>query len=189
MAELSYSCSVRQGFNFEKDAQILVGHINSLTVGGEPITADIEVTDPLNVTARVKVVGVVSMISWEGGYADPVQFSCQVSLANKQKLSLLTHTKMSDTSVSYKFTTHDYDPVLKKYYKCFWAEADLTGLVQKSGGSLNLYISADQSMEVVSPKNFTLSIGIMPTEDKAQEIHAAVSEPAKFVKQWGVAVG
>jgi hypothetical protein len=188
MAVSQYSCSVRQGFNFEKDAQILVGHIVYLKIGDSELKADLNVTDPEDVSKTIKVVGVTSSIFWQGGYADPVQFSCQVSTDNKNTMATLQHKSMSNTEVLFKFTTYDYDPKAKKYFKCFHSGDDqLKGLIQKSGGELAMQIDMDQSMEVVSPKNYAFSLGVMP-QDSQQAIQLAVSTDAKFAKQWGVSV-
>ncbi len=188
MAELSFSCSVSQGFNFQKDEQEIVGHIVSLKIGDKELKADLHVTDPENFSESANVVGVLSNIYWNGGYADPIEFSCQVSNENKVTIATLTHKDLSNTEVVFKFTVWDYDPKEKKYYKCFHSgDAELNGLVEKSGGDLSLNIDMDQSMEIVSPKNFTLSMGVMPQEKK-MDIHVATSLSAKFVKQWGVDV-
>jgi hypothetical protein len=190
MAELSYSCDVSQAFNFQKDVQTSVGHINKLKVSNKKLAEDIAITDPENVTGDpVKVVGVVSGMYWQGGYAEPIQFGCQVSNANKLTLAVLSHSEMSDTTVEVSFTIYDYDPDEKKYYKCFHTDgAVLKGLVEKSGGELNISIETDQSMEVMSPKNFAFALGVMP-EDEAQEAHLAMSVSDKLVKVWGVTVG
>jgi len=189
MAEVSYSCDVSQGFNFQKDQQTLVGHINKLKVAGKELAADMAVTNPADVTGdKVKVVGVVSDIYWGGGYADSMEFSCQVSNPNKKTLAVLTQMEMANTMVEFVFTIYDYDPDEKKYYKCFHSnDAVLKGLVQKSGGRLSIRIDADQSQEVMSPKNFTMRLGIMP-EDLEQDTHMAISVSDKMVKRWGVTV-
>jgi hypothetical protein len=189
MAEVSYSCDVSQGFNFQKDQQTLVGHINKLKVAGKELAVDMAVTNPENVTGdKVKVVGVVSGIYWGGGYADSMQFSCQVSNPNKKTLAVLTQMEMANTMVEFVFTIYDYDPDEKKYYKCFHSnDAVLKGLVQKSGGQLTISIDAEQSQEVMSPKNFTMQLGIMP-EDLEQDTHMAISVSDKMVKRWGVTV-
>lgn len=189
MASNDYSCDVVQGFNFQKDAQTLVGHINSLTIGEKEMAVDLAVTNPEDLAGdKVKVVGVASALSWEGGYAEPIFFSCQVSNANKKELVILAHSDLSNTSIKFQFTIYDYDPDEKQYYKAFHSnETDMEGLVLKSGGDLSIRIDGDQSMEVVSPKNFTLDLGVMP-EDKEQEIHFAVSVSDKLVKRWGVTV-
>ena len=188
MADLSYNCSVTQGFNFKKDEQILVGHIVSCEVGKNKFDADLNVSNPEDASSLIKVFGIVSSIYWSGGYADPVQFACQVSNANKIKIAALTHKSLADTEVLFKYNVYDYDPKEKKYYKCFHSNnADLKGLVSKSGGELVMAIDMDQSMEIVSPKNFNFSLGVMPQELN-MEIHVAVSLSGKFVKKWGVEV-
>ncbi len=190
MAELNYDCDVSQGFNFQKDVQTLVGHINGLKVSTKDLAVDIEITDPEAVAGdKVKVVGVVSSLYWAGGFADPIQFSCHVSNANKKTIQVLSHSEMSDTTVLLDFTIYDYDPDEKKYYKAFHtAGKDLKGLVQKSGGQLAIEIDSAQSDEVVSPKNFAFTLGVMP-EDLKQETHMAMSVSDKLVKEWGVTVG
>jgi len=189
MAELSYDCDVSQGFNFQKDVQILVGHINTLKVSTKKMAVDLEVTDPEAVAGdKVKVVGIVSSLFWAGGFADPIEFGCQVSNANKKTLQVLSHSEMSDTTVLLDFTIYDYDPDEKKYYKAFHTDGkELKGLVEKGGGRLSIEIDAAQSEEIMSPKNFAFSLGVMP-EDQKQETHMAMSVSDKLVKEWGVTV-
>jgi hypothetical protein len=191
MAESSYNCDVRQAFNFEKDAQSWVGHIVGLKIGTQDLTADIAVTDPTsaNMGTTVKVVGVASNMYWAGGYADPVSFNCRVSITNKNTITTLTHQSLSNTEVDVKFNIYEYDPVQKAYFKCFHTnDANINGLIFKSGGELQIQIDAEENMDVVSPKNFSLSLSVMP-QPTAQSIQVAVSTSAKFAKAWGVAVG
>ena len=60
----------------------------------------------------------------------------------------------------------------------------MIGSVEKSGGDHNIYIDSEQSMEVMSPKNFTFYLGVMPA-GRQQEIQLAVSVSDKLVKRWG----
>jgi hypothetical protein len=187
-ASSSFSCSVSQGFNFERDSQEIVGHLNALKIGDVQLEPDLTVTDPTNPDATVKVVGVVSGIQWNGGYAEPVTLAAQLSTENKNKLLVLQHKSMSNTEVEYQFTIYDFDPKAKTYYRCFHSnDVSLHGLVLKQGGELALNMSPDQSPEVVSPKNFTFQLGVMP-QDTAMEIHLAFSTTDKLVKPWGVTV-
>ena len=188
MAESSFTCSSNQGFNFQKDEQILVGHLVACKIGDTQFDADFNVSDPEDSASLIKVFGVVNDVYWNGGYADPVQLSCQVSNANKVKIATLTHKSLANTEVIFKFNIYDYDPKEKKYYKSFHAnDTELKGLIEKTGGELALSIDMDQSEEVVSPKNFTFSVSVMP-QDLDMEIHIAVSVSDKFVKKWGVEV-
>ena len=190
MAELSYSCSVSQGFNFQKDEQSTVGHLVECKIGDKKLKNDLQVTDPEDNTKKIDVVGVLSGIFWNGGYADPIQLSCQVSNANKITIATLTHKSLANTAVTCKFDVFDFDPKKKKYYKCFHTnKKDLKGLIFKSGGNLAMDIEMDQSMEIVSPKNFGFTLGVMPEEQKGeQQVHVAVSVSDKFAKQWGVPI-
>ncbi len=190
MAATNYYCNVGQGYNFYPDSQDVVGHLTKMKVAGKELKADMAVTNPEDIKGdNVKVVGVMSGINWEGGMADAVNIGCQVSVTNKQDLTLLQHSELSDTTVEFQFIVYEYDPNKKKFFQSFHSkETTMKGLIQKSGSNLSLDVAMDQSTEVVNPINFAFNIGIMP-EDEAQQIHLAASVDGKFVKAWGVAVG
>lgn len=190
MAETSIPCSVSQGFNFQKDAQDSVGHVTALTIGDKTFAADLEITDPEDVASgKVKVVGVMSNIFWNGGFAEGISFSCQISTTNKTDASVLTNSELSNTNVEFQFNVYKFDPVEKKYYKAFHSnDTALKGLVEKNGSSLNISVSEDAGYEVTNPLNFDLSLGVNPQEVK-QDLHLAFSVSAKLAKGWGVQVG
>lgn len=184
----SFNCSVSQGFNFQKDSQVVIGHINYLKIGDTELASDLNVTDPMNIANYVKVFGVASGMHWNGGYSEPITFSAQVSVANQNKLTTLQHKSMANTEVELQFTIYDYDPKTKAYYKCFHSNAvKLKGLILKQGGELAMNMSTLPGTEVVSPRNFSLQLGVMP-QDTAQAIHLAFSSADKLVKPWGIAV-
>lgn len=187
MASSNYDCSITQGYNFEKDSQELVGHLVSISIGGTALTADQTLTVPTDYSTT-KVVGVISNISWEGGYAHPVYITCNVSTENQKALATMTHTNLSKTDVVYAFNVYAFDPVNKAFYLAFHTNGStLNGLVHKTAGNLHLAISTHADPEVPSPLNYPLQIGIMP-QDQAQEIQMAFSTTDKLVKTWGVAV-
>ena len=185
--ETSYSCDVWQGFNFQPDIQSHVGHVTSMIISDDtPLTPDLTVTDPEDRVSTVEVVGVLSDIYWEGGYADPIQMNFLISTNNKNLVTILTHTSFSNTDVVFGFNVYEYDPEAKRYFKAFHSnDAELFGLIQKEGSELMLYVDQDPSTEIQSPQVFMMTIGIMP-QDFEQELHLAVSVTDKFVKQWGV---
>ena len=188
MASSQYGCSIRQGFNFERDAQVLVGHLVSITIGGTALAADITLTLPTDLTNATAVVGVISDISWEGGYADPVHIQCNVSTENQKAISIMKHTTLTDTTVVYQFNIYKFDQVAKVYYLCFSSNAtDMNGLIMKNGGELAIDIGEENDPTVMSPLNYNFYIGIMP-QASAQVLNFAVSNTDKFVKTWGVAV-
>lgn len=182
-SELSYNCSVEQGFNFKKDVQELVGHITSMTIGDTELSADIGGTDPTDISGdKVSVVGVMSSAYWQGGYAHGINLQAKVSNTNQTSLAGLTLNTLDSTEVKFQFNVYKYDNSAKTYYLCFHAnETDLNGLVETSGGDLVMTIDTDPSMEVRNPLNFHFDISIMPA-DEEQDIHVAVSDTDKFVK-------
>jgi hypothetical protein len=187
MAELTKSCDVSQAYNFQKDAQVCIGHINKLKIGDKQFDVDQKVKNPVD-QSDVKVMGVLSGITWNGGKAEPVSFSAQVSTANKTNLKALVHGTLSKTDVEMVFTVYDYDLKAKVYYKSFHCNDEaLKGLINKQGGALQIQVADNQSQEVVSPANYTLSLSVMP-QDLAQALHLGFANDMKAAAEWGVTV-
>lgn len=192
-AELSYNCSLQQAFNFQKDEQLLVGHLVKIKIGTTQIDEDITLVDPTSGSAGVKtagkkIVGPISNIYWTGGFADPIHINCNISTKNQQSIVGMTHTELVDTSVEFDFIIYAFDPKAKKYHKAFDTTATLKGLILKQGGDLALNISTDVDTTVKSPENFPLQISILP-QPIAQTIHLGVSDTGNITKSWGVKFG
>ena len=148
MASTAFNCSIGQGFNFEKDSQSVVGHLTSLKIGDKEFAKDIEVMEPTGIKGdtKIKVVGIISGIYWNGGYADPLSVNCQLSAVNKQYAEVLQHSNLSDTTVEYDFVIYDYDSVAKVYFKAFHNnQKTLEGLVEKSGESSSTWTCPEPS--------------------------------------------
>ena len=187
----SFACSIERGFNFNKNAHQIVGFVNSLKIGEKELAADIDVTNPEKVSGDpIMVFGVLSGIYWEGGYADPIQFSAQVKTDNKNELTTLVHRTLANTEVEIEFTVYEHDAMAKRYYKAFHCNGrTLKGLVHKSGGELSMSIDSDEGMEVVSPKNFAFTLGVMPADlAGAQMIYRAISSVDQFEEAWGAPI-
>ncbi len=189
MPDITYSCDVVQGYNFNRDAQGRVGHINSLMIADAELAADFSVIDPEAVSGDpVKVVAIVRDFAWNGGAVDGLQFGMQISSENKIKIATLLHQTMSNTTVTVNFTVYDYDRDEKKFFKALHTDGTaLNCLVQLEGDQLVLFLADDPDGEVEQPRNFSLQLGVMPDETQ-QEIHYAISISDKFVKQFGIDV-
>ncbi|QTA81200.1 Uncharacterized protein dnl_35310 [Desulfonema limicola] len=193
MADISFSCDVNQAFNFEMDKQVVVGHLDTLTIGTTALEIDLTVTDPLAPEGDSKTVcGVLSGIFWTGGYSDPIQINAQVSIKNKSTIATMMHMKqMQNVDITFSYTVYTYDPVAKLYFQCFrgGVDAELSGLIDKSGGQLNISISDYEASDVTSPKLFDFSISVLPEESVAEQaIHFAVGSTDNIVKPWGINV-
>lgn len=189
MAEISYTCSAEQAFNWDKNNQSVIGHLTALKVGGEDIEAKFELMNPEKVGEKNKVVGPISYINWKGGYADAIQIDAQVHNENQQDLMTLLQKDLDSTAVEFKFEIFAYhqEKGNEKYFQCFHCDdKTLYGLIHKDGEKLDIFIDKKQSQQILSPKNFSFSIKIMPAEDEAQVLHWAGKLDGKLSKAWGI---
>jgi hypothetical protein len=131
-------------------------------------------------------VGAISSCHWEGGYAEPLQFTFNVSITNKNALVVLVHSDMASILVEIDYVIWEYDPEKKQMFKCFHSNAaKLECLLQVSSNERQIYLSEEQGMEVEQPQNYQVVLSVVP-EDKKQELHYAVSVSDKLVKQFGI---
>jgi hypothetical protein len=189
MASSQYSCSLKQAFDFEKDLQILVGHVKMLTVAEVELTADISITNPMDSTGdKVTVVGPITDISWAGGYADPVHIQFNVSSLNQSKMLTLKHSTLSKTDVVFQFCIYAFDQVKHVYYEAFWSDdgVDMNALLLKSGGDLAIDIAAQNDPTIKSPYNYNAYLGLVPTDAAEQALLLAFSVDNKVPKKWGI---
>ena len=143
MAAVTKSCDVQQAFNFNPDSQATVGHVTMLKIGTMDLTADQEIGNPLDIKGeKVAVVAPCYSVSWEGGEKQPLMLDMEISVKNWQKAAMLVHQELSNTEVLVQFNVYDYDPVAKSWYKSFHSkDADLKGLILKSGSALDIEIA------------------------------------------------
>jgi hypothetical protein len=188
MPQFARSLDVYQGFNFKKDKQAPVGFVTKLKVGEHELAADQEtIRDPEQPDKALgtKVVGVLNHFLWETGYTDAMYMSLQISTGNKQMVAAALMGTWSNVEVGFSYVVYEYDPLKKKYFKSSYADAELKGILEKNGDSLNLSVADDPSNEVQSPKNFTLQVGIKP-QTLEQSVNMATGSGKNIVKQWGV---
>ena len=185
LAEINYICDVSNGFNFVQQDHKIVGYVECLKIGDLVLNKDFNVTNPLNIDQSIQVFGVISSISWPGGYADPIQFAAQVSLANKQSIAELLLKGISQSDIEFNFCIYEYDDNATSYYKAFSnSNANLKGFIYKSGGEFVVSIDLDQSLEVTSPKNYSFNLGVMPGEE-LQSITRRFSVKDSLLLSWG----
>jgi len=185
MAKINKFCSIEQAFNFKQDVKAPVGHLLSLKIGSKEFYNDIELINPINNQVE-KVVGPISGISWEGGKANPIINELNVSIKNKQLVSELVFSDLSNIAVEFSFVIYDYDPVKKVYYPCFHVEDNLLGIINRSHNELAINISDYPASEITSPENYALTLEVIPQPEQ-QILEIAFSQTAKMAKEWGVA--
>jgi len=187
MPQIRKVCDVIQGYSIRKDRQATIGYITALTMGDTDIRADQTCIDPMSPGKKITVVAVLSDVMWELGVTDAVYFAGQVSVIHRQNVASLIYNTMLDVFVTFRFDVYEYDPVAKRYFKAFTsAGATMNGLLEKRGEDYTLSVADDPSTEVLSPENYTLSIGIKP-QPLAQSLTVSTGD-GSAVKAWGLKV-
>jgi hypothetical protein len=189
MPQFRKVCDVYQGYNYKKDKQTTVGYITALNLGGTDLKADqTTCKDPTNPSNNLAVVVVLSDVLWQLGPTDAVYFSGQISTANKQTTLGLIYNTMTSVLVTFQFDVYEYDPLAKKYFKCFTCSGTtMNGIFEKNGEDLNLTVADDASTQVQSPENYAFSIGIKP-QPSAQTLTIATGDQQNIAKPWGITV-
>lgn len=188
---ISVRADVAQGFNFQKDEQTPVGHITALTIAGEKFENSLKVQNPTKMESGPdeNIVGVISNIRWNGGYAEPIIFTCQVTPENREKAAILTHKKLSNTEVEFAFNVYEFDKDAAKpgYYRSFNTHQKIIkGQIEKTSGNLEMEIDTEPSPDVPSPRNYELYLSIMPSDSNEYLLDLATSKSSSFKKPWGI---
>lgn len=176
----NFQCDVYQEFNFKKDLMVTVGYMNSLTIAGIQLTADlVNLTDPVALENSMNVVGAMDYLLWSGMPRDPIQMSLLVDDANQVSLQNLISSGVSNASIGAQFTIYDYDPAARKYYASFWTNGTLNGVLS----SLNIAPSSKQPTG--APPLYSCDLQMGPISGSQQLIYRANSASAKFLSFFG----
>lgn len=184
MAEINKVCDIMQAFNFQHDVQSSIGHIKDFQVGGQNLEADLKLFNPINKELE-SIVGAVSNVKWQGGKVQPIDIEFQVSSKNKQILSQLIHSELDNIETIFSFSVFDYDFIKKAYYESFYAEESLKGIIHKNAESLQIFINDIPDSNVLSPVNYSFSVGISP-QPESQIVEISFSQTSKLAKPWGI---
>jgi hypothetical protein len=192
MAAIEFdSLDVEQGYNFKADIQKNIGHIISLQIGTvsniTQFKADTQLQSPMDPVNTLKPkVGVMSSVTWGGGYGDPMEFKFHVSTQNKQKLSNLIHGGLSDTTVNIEFAVWEYDPVAATWYLAFGTSAITNCLITKEDKDLKITVAKEPGA-IKSPMNWEITLSLVPAP-KEQGMYFATASLVTVAKQWGITV-
>lgn len=188
MPAIDKTCSVYNAFNFQRDRHEPLGHVISLKIGETEFNADFTLKEPME-EGDVGVVGVLSSFYWEGGYAQPQQFTFQISITNKNDMMTLLHTEMKSLNAEICYNIYEYDRQEGAFFNALHTnDAAVLSLIQVSGDERQIFASDEPGHEVEMPENYQVVLGLVP-QDEQQEIHMAVDTSQKFVKPWGVTRG
>jgi len=179
-------CSLTKGFNLLAPGLVnRVGYITYLKIGTLGCSADLTVADPENSTNKMKVIGVVSWLSWNGGKTDPVVFAAQVSAVNKDLLLPFGNTDLTGVDIQFGFALYDLNSVTGFYYQSLSStNAMLQGTLHVDNGHPLYYMSADSRVDVTEPVNYNFQLGVKPN-DIQQKILTAEAAGKSKLQVWG----
>lgn len=183
------ACDVLNAFKFNDASQTIVGHILELefTTSGTALKADISVTDPENPGSKVKVVGVLSNIHWEGGATDPLLLDGRLSYDDNQGLFQQgLSAKDGGTDIKIKFVIYKYDPKTKKYFKCFHSDNPLECVITMG---TETDVSQDIARDIPEPKNVPFNMTLSPKSGSEQMLSLAFSTELKITRDFGIVMG
>lgn len=198
-----------QGYNFKKDVQKPIGFITGLTIGGNNILADQQVSTPINDMKSVKttmtdsevkagslkVVSVLKKVKWDLGDVDPIEFEGTVSVQGKQMLMGLLFATMINIDVTVSYVVYEYDPLARVYYVAFsnspagnldvkGGGKGVAGMIKKDGDNLALTVQPTPSQDVQSPENYDFTLQIVPSPTP-QPLYLAAASTRRVTKYWG----
>lgn len=175
------SCDASQGFNYQSTKMTTVGYLNSLTIGGTTVPADIVVHNA-GTGASATVVGVIETDAWAGGTANPISLTVYISSSNRQRvLAIPAQTMSSNPSVVFDFANYSWDPNVQKYYESFGpVSPPLRGQLQSS----SFHMSSTPG-PVQTPANYAMSMSLTPASGGVQNIRVASTSSTPLVKAWG----
>lgn len=182
---ISKTCSIKQGFEFKRDVQVTIGHIDYLKIGDVVLAQDFEVKNPID-EREVKTVGVMSAFLWNGARDDWLEFSFQISAANKNVLRNIIHQEIDKAKVEIAFTVYDFDPISNQYYGSVDTNAlILSGSIAERAGTRFISVALEPSQEVEPPENYAVDLKLMPPGFE-QMIILSVSASDTFERSWGI---
>ncbi len=190
MASIDKFCDVPASFETPKDAQPLIGFMETLLIGETQFAEDLELQIPgMKRSDKQPVVGSIESVSWEGGSTNPVSFSFWMSVTNKTELATLLHGDMDQTNVEYQFKIFEYDKEAKMWYHSFHTdETAMKAIVKVSGGERMLFLSDEPHGTVEKPEIYQVTLEVVP-EDEEQALHIALASDKKLARQWGITRG
>jgi Divergent InlB B-repeat domain len=188
---IDYTLDVDNGFDFKPTSQSSVGYITSMTIGGTlTLNADFAVAVPTASGQTQNVVAVLSSESWEAGEASPLMFDMRVSATNRNAIAALIQSRPTSVAVNFNFQINSFDPASQSWFEAFYFVTNNLpgGLVENSGGLLQISIASSPSSSPSSPENWDFSIALEPTAVQ-YELYYWTSSTANTTKQWGISEG
>lgn len=180
------STSIKHGFDFNKVENANTGFISALKIGDVEFKADLmSLKNPEQPEADLgAMVGVVGSIASDGNPTGSIQISCQVTDTNRAEIAAKIGT-LDSIEVTFNVVIYSYDKAAKKYYKTFYSDAALEGVLEKNGTDLALFVAEEPDTAIQMPENFTVTFSVKPAA-KQQTYNIAKANTKNVATLWGI---
>ena len=201
MASIKIDPETEHAFDFERNDQHLIGHIDFLKIGTTTLTRDITLLKPIGFVDSV-VVGALDMFEWSGNQGDPITLDLVVSPDNRGTVAGLVYSDLANTDVTFDLTAWDYDSRAKQFFVTVYGKNCKGKLRLKEKKKADGTASDTDDAGVAIAGELNLSIESAPHKDIAPPVHLlkmvihpgstictinfAAAHLSKVVKKWGV---
>lgn len=152
---------------------------------GKDLVADTSVPNPMSPDEKIKIIGALDFVAWDGGPTDPITFTFRVSPANKAILQEALTSPNGGVEVDYEVLALKYCYATKTYFPYFHTDEKVIKSVITKGTKITINNEPDRVIQ--QPLNFQVSCSLTAKSEGAeQEFCIAFTKDAPFARRVGV---
>lgn len=172
--------------NFKSENRRPIGHMVSLSIGGEALERDFNFVDPLHPAEKTKLSGILTFTQWNKREGGILVMEGRISNANQGMYQSAVDARDKGAKVKIKFNWYYYDSK-KGYYKKFHTDdKEIEGEISTEAPS---YVDPDFATEYKQILNHRFSLLIVGSDEKDQNLCVGYSPDLKANLGFGQLVG
>lgn len=172
--------------NFKSENRRPIGHMVSLSIGGEALDADFNFVDPMSPTGKTKLSGVLTYTQWNKREGGILVMEGRISNGNQGKFQSAIDARDKDAKVKIKFNWYYYDSK-KGYYKRFHTDdQEIEGEISTEAPS---YVDAEFADEYKQILNHRFTLVVVGSDEKDQNLCVGYSPDLKVDLGFGQQAG
>lgn len=186
--DCNYESEMEWIAQFSNDNRKMVGHLVSLSIGGEALEADFKFGDPMGgATDKVPVCGGLTYTHWNKKPGGDVTIRGRVSDTNQGVLKKAIDAKDKTAKVEFEVIWYKYSPKTQTYYKCYDFDGKaLKGEISRKAESYAKDVPEEDYEQII---NYDFQLVVTGTDEVDQDILVAYNPNLKEAYQYGQAVG
>lgn len=195
--------SLSQSAAFKGGVESAFGHVLGLKIGSVELAADLQTENPMT-KKKDAAVGILASYGWNGGLKGVMNFTFNVSAANKKKLDAALKTAPMDLTAEIDYRIYAYDSKAKGFYiatKSFTIPQ--RGILNKTAKDLpsmkltslplqcvlkktDVTVSDSPSEALSKPVTYVVHLAVLPGGKKQQHVIFATDSGTYEQLSWGL---